>query len=648
MGQKKEVDKKNVAIYCRVSTYEQGKGEFSSLKSQEDTLRHYCRSKGWTIYNVYTDTKTGTTLERNGLTLLLKDAEEGKFNIVAITKLDRISRSIKDFLELNEVFQTLNVDLVVTTQLIDTTSAQGRMQRNIILAFAEFERDLIADRTREKLYSQAQQGIWNGGFLRLGYDQGEKKLMVNEDEANLVRRIFKYYLEEPSAYKVATRLNKEGFKTKIRKNKKGIISGGGAFDGAHVARIIKSKFYIGKITFKGEEFQGLHQPIIDDDTFSQAQKEMGKNRANAMTTYDASELLLLGLTKCGFCGGFLTTSFGNSNTGERYYYYKCTKKLKFGSAKCEAGDIPADKLESLVEKIIVHIGEDSDFFNAVFKQISVNDDEEVKVLKSKLIDLKKNLVGIERQLNKLTDFVAQSIEDIPVKTIQDRLVLLSNEKTSVEEAVSATERDIEVISTYDISKERLQKRYSELSRIYVTLSIEKKRKLAKAMIAGIECFMKKKEAKGKLKFSFRGDGVVEMEWDKKENAETQISSFGTPWLRGTIRSSKKFTLILPIFFHRSKHGEKILAVDPNEVRNYLDLDNEGVARLTRHFLYPAPRPDRLRRVKLDRIALAKQYRELIDSGLVSNQSELARHLGVSRVWITKIMNSLKTKSLVTS
>lgn len=222
----KSAEQRKVAIYCRVSAIDQGKREYSSLDTQSQLVQQYCSSKGWSVYKVYTDTKTGTTLEREQLGQLLHDAQAHKFDVVAVTKLDRISRSVKDFLELDETFTELGIDIVVTTQNIDTTTPAGKMQRTIMLAFAEFERDMIAERTRERLFDRAQKGYWGGGNVLLGYKVVDKKLVVLEEEAALVKQIFKYYLEQPSTQKVAKRLNEEGFRTKVRQTKAGKMLGG--------------------------------------------------------------------------------------------------------------------------------------------------------------------------------------------------------------------------------------------------------------------------------------------------------------------------------------------------------------------------------------------------------------------------------------
>lgn len=529
---KPDKTQKIAAIYCRVSTHEQGKGDFSSLDSQEALLKQYCIQQGWTVYSVYADTKTGTTLDRDEMTRMLKDAEAGKFNIIVITKLDRISRSIKDFLDLDERLRVLDVDIVVTTQHIDTTTPAGKMQRNIMLTFGEFERDMIADRTREKLYSQAQQGHWGGGLVLLGYDVVDKKLIINKEEATLVRRIFQYYIEDPSSNKVALRLNNEGYKTKIRKSKDQKVSGGGSFNNQNIQLILKNKIYTGIITSKDEEFKGLHEPIIDQDTFNVVQKEMIKSRTNSMVTFEGSDLLLLGITTCGICGKNLTTTYGRGRNGERYYYYKCSSKTKFGTAKCEASDLPADKLEEFVENVILHIGSDDRFFNAVFAQMSNNENAELIKMREKLEELKRNRGLNEKQCDKLVDYISAADSDVPTAIISEKLKKFAAERSMITDQIVDLERKIDVITTYDISKDELRNRYNKLGEVYKNLSFERKKKLAKVTINRIESFLKKKESKGLLRFDFRGDGKLDVDWEIKKAPETQVSSAFIGWLRG--------------------------------------------------------------------------------------------------------------------
>ena len=528
---KADVTQKIAAIYCRVSTHEQGKGDFSSLDSQEALLRKYSSDKGWTVYNVYRDTKTGSTLDRDELNSLINDAEQGRFNVILVTKLDRISRSTKDFLNLDEKLNALDIGIVVSTQDIDTTSSHGKALRSLMMVFAELERNMIADRTREKLYSQAQKGYWGGGLVLLGYDVVDKKLVINGEESKLVKRIFQYYLENPSSNKVAVRLNNEGYKTKIRKSKENKVSGGGSFNNQNVQLILKNRIYTGVVTSKGEEFKGLHEPIIDQNTFDEVHKEMEKSRHNSMMTFEGSDLLLLGITTCGYCGKNLTTTYGRGRNGERYYYYKCSNKTKFGTVACDASDLPADKFEEFVENIILHIGIDDRFFNAVFAQMSENENVELVRMRETLEDLKRNRGLNEKQSDKLVDFIATADKDVPTVAVSDKLKKFAAERSLIEEQILEIERTIEITTTYEISKEQLRSRYKNLADVYRDLSFEAKKKLAKVMIIKIESFLKKKESKGLLRFDFRGDGRLEVDWEKEKAPENQVSSAFIGWLR---------------------------------------------------------------------------------------------------------------------
>jgi site-specific DNA recombinase len=313
------------AIYCRVSTYNQGQGDYSSLKTQEDLLRSYCKTKGWDIFDIYVDTRTGTTMEREALNKLLQDAQDRKFNIVLATKLDRLSRSMKDFFEINEALAANNVDIVLATQNIDTTSSMGRFNRNVLMAFAEFERDMIAERTLEKLYSQAQKGYWGGGHAPLGYSVTDKKLFVEPTEAELVKRIFRYYLEDPSTTRVAERLNSEGYRTKTRLTKSGKRTGAARFTKQSVRGILLNKVYLGTIKFSGEEFKGIHVAIVGEPDFAKVNAIMGESAKNPRASSPAeSPLTLLGITQCGHCESLLSSSSTfKKKQQRRYYYYKC-------------------------------------------------------------------------------------------------------------------------------------------------------------------------------------------------------------------------------------------------------------------------------------------------------------------------------------
>ena len=467
-------EKKIAAIYCRVSTFEQGQGDFSSLKGQEDLLGEYCKNKKWDVADVYIDRASGSSLEREEIKRLLEDAEEGKFNVLLATKLDRVSRSVLDYLDLDKRLTALDIDIVFSTQNIDTTTPAGKMQRNIMLAFAEFERDMIAERTREKLFYQAQQGFWGGGHTILGYDVENKKLVVNQIEAELVRRIFGYYLEERSLGKVAEKLNNAGYRAKERTTKKGEKKGGGLFNKDSINRILRNKIYLGKITYKNEEFKGLHSSIIDEGIFKSVQHALERSRVERVYLQRESNLLLLGLLKCGNCGSSMTTSF-TTRDGERYYYYKCVNKSKSGKDKCSARDLPSQEIDRFIESLIIQIASSDPLFNSVFSQLSHNKKEELVRLKRDRDDLNKNKNKISSEIGNLLKFITrENVGDS--KSIKKRLDLLEGQYELVDNELIKIHKEIESLEKSEIKKSDLKNIFNEFPVMLKEASLKNVRK----------------------------------------------------------------------------------------------------------------------------------------------------------------------------
>jgi DNA invertase Pin-like site-specific DNA recombinase len=347
---KLEENKKKAAIYCRVSTAIQGEAEYSSLNAQEDQLKAYCKGNGWEVVKVYKDIKSGKDLERDEIQNLLRDAEANLFNIVIATKIDRFSRSILDFYDFSEKLTTLGVGIVSATQPIDTSSSAGKLMLDIFLAFAQFERNIISERTREGMNARAIKGFYTGGHLILGYDNVEGALKVNDSEKDLVNRIFNYYLQEPSTNKVSQRLNREGYKTKTQVTRKGISKGGKSFTKEVVLRALRNKTYLGLMPWKEKIFPGIHEAIVDEKIFNDVQKRLDESKKDVQVTRKIkSPLTLLGLTKCGLCGSNLTSSAAKNG---KHYYYKCSKKIHATSDHCPAKDLPADVLESCIKDLM--------------------------------------------------------------------------------------------------------------------------------------------------------------------------------------------------------------------------------------------------------------------------------------------------------
>jgi len=266
------------AIYTRKSSEEGLDMEFNSLDAQRESCEAYVasqRSEGWaTIRERYDDGGfSGGTLDRPALKRLLADIEDGLIDVVVVYKIDRLSRSLMDFSKLVEVFDRNEVTFVSVTQSFNTTTSMGRLTLNILLSFAQFEREVIGERIRDKVAASRKRGIWMGGYVPFGYDVQDRKLVVNAAEAAAVRRIFERFVELGSATTLARELRAQGFR-----NKQGTL-----VDKGYLYRLLNNRVYRGEAVHKGKAYPGEHQAIIDAELWNRVHailQESPRKRAN--------------------------------------------------------------------------------------------------------------------------------------------------------------------------------------------------------------------------------------------------------------------------------------------------------------------------------------------------------------------------------
>jgi DNA invertase Pin-like site-specific DNA recombinase len=303
------------AIYTRKSSEEGLDMEFNSLDAQREACEAYIasqRSEGWAaIREPYDDGGvSGGTLERPALQRLLADVEAGLIDVIVVYKIDRLSRSLMDFAKLVDIFDRNQVTFVSVTQSFNTTTSMGRLTLNILLSFAQFEREVIGERIRDKVAASRKRGMWMGGYVPLGYDVRDRKLIINEAEAATVRMIFKRFVAIGSATKLAKALVAEGVRTKS----------GRLVDKGYIYRLLNSRVYLGEATHKGVSYPGEHAPIIDrslwDKVHSILQTSPRLRAANARARTPA---LLKGLifTETG-CA--MTPAFTKKGTRQYRYY----------------------------------------------------------------------------------------------------------------------------------------------------------------------------------------------------------------------------------------------------------------------------------------------------------------------------------------
>jgi len=297
------------AIYTRKSNEDGLEQTFNSLHAQRAMCESYIASfasEGWTALPTdYTDAGiTGGTMERPGLQQLLADIEAGRVDVVVIYRLDRLSRSLRDFLNMMEAFDRRHVSFASVTERIDTTSSAGRLFLNMLLSFAQFEREVAAERIRDKIATAKRKGKYVGGRPLLGYDVDREKmrLMINEEEAKLVRHIFQRFCQVGSCMKVAHELNASGHRMKAWTSKKGRAMGGGTWLKTDIHHLLTNSRYIGLVVHKAESFPGEHEAIIDRKTWDRAAGILSKNRRyRANQTRKTTTAILKGILRCGCC-----------------------------------------------------------------------------------------------------------------------------------------------------------------------------------------------------------------------------------------------------------------------------------------------------------------------------------------------------------
>jgi len=344
------------AVYTRVSTDNQVEVEFNSCESQFEKIRSFINSQeDMEVFKVYSDPGfTGANLERPGLQQMLHDLEiasatsrprNDKF-IVIVYKMDRLTRSPRDFYQLIELFEKHNVDFISVTERFDTSTPSGRLLRNIMLTFAQFERELSSERTKDKMLQRANKGMWNGGIVPFGYKVENKKLVVSKKESDIIKNIYALYISTGSLAK--TSAPHKDFCTK-----------------SSTHYILRNIIYTGKIKYAGKVYQGEHEPIITEEMFDLAQS-IHKNRKRTLRLYKSYSLG--GLLKCSECGTFMTpchTNKRNNNKLHRYYYYRCTTTLKKVWDSCATKQVNANRLEEYIFDNLERISIDKHYLDSL-------------------------------------------------------------------------------------------------------------------------------------------------------------------------------------------------------------------------------------------------------------------------------------------
>jgi site-specific DNA recombinase len=343
------------AIYTRKSTDEGLDSDFNSLDAQREAAEAYIlsqRQEGWeALANRYDDGGfSGGNLERPGLQRLLSDVEAGRIGCVVVYKVDRLSRSLLDFARLIEVFDRRSVSFVSITQRFNTTTSMGRLVLNILLSFAQFEREIIGERIRDKVAATKRKGMYTGGPPVLGYDvdRERKRLVVNPEEAELVRTIFTRFLDTGCITKLVEELNAQGSVTKSWTTKRGLTRAGKPWNKGYIYRLLNNPLYLGEVSHKQERYPGEQEAIVSRELWERAHVILAKRyRGRGARLRTQGPALLRGIIRCAHCGCAMGPVF-TRRRGRVYRYYLCLHASRNGHRTCPTRSLSAGEIEGVV------------------------------------------------------------------------------------------------------------------------------------------------------------------------------------------------------------------------------------------------------------------------------------------------------------
>ena len=416
------------AIYTRKSSEEGLEQAFNSLDAQREACEAYIKSQageGWHLIRTPYDDGgiSGGTLERPALKQLLADIQARKVDTVVVYKVDRLTRSLADFAKIVEVFDTHGVSFVSVTQQFNTTSSMGRLTLNMLLSFAQFEREVTGERIRDKIAASKKKGMWMGGFVPLGYDAKDRSLVINETETETVRAVYRLYLEYNNVRRVKEEADRLDLATKTRKAENGRMSGGRPLSRGYIYKLLGNPLYAGRIAHKGEVYEGLHAAIIDAETWDAVQAKLAGNVLDRRANNEAREPSLLTGILHDERGNRLSPSHAVKN-GVRYRYYVSQALLQ--NREGEAGSIariPAREIEELFAARIAALLKDSgQVIDELGESLAPRDQKRLMVAARTQAERWPRMSGSEQRA-----FVLGNVAGVTVSETETRIVLHRNE-----------------------------------------------------------------------------------------------------------------------------------------------------------------------------------------------------------------------------
>jgi len=584
---------KRCVIYTRKSHEEGLDQEFNSLDAQRESAENYIKSQkdnGWRLLPERYDDGgfSGGTTERPALKRLMNDVEAGKIDIIVVYKLDRLSRSLLDFMNMADFFERHNVSFVSVTQEINTSTSAGRMMLNILMTFAQYEREVIAERIRDKIAGAKRRGKHCGGPPVLGYDANidTKKLEINKEEAKIVREAFELYVKFGSAKDVARILNEKGYRTKAWITRKGGQHTGDEFCPKTIYRMVANVIYLGQVHHKDKIYDGEHEAIIDQALWEKARQIMDCNTRAVGFRKNTINSPFKGLLKCGYCDDSLGITYTGSS-GRRYLYYVCAKDEKRAVRECQLSRAPAGDVDRVILAQLGKIFRTPALLFQAYQETLKVDGELKKLLQTKQEKLK-------RELEKLREKIEQHPED---HALRNNFMESNRERTEVEEQLKMFDQEISCLDIVNA--------FSSIDVLWDELFPAERYRLVHLLIDRITLF------EDKMIIDIKTAGMKSLVKELKVGEDVMVAVPAD-------HEREIISLTVPLLIRR-RHGRKVVLIPGTDEYAAANGNIEEPSKLAKH------------------LAKAHVWMEMIEKGEVANISQLAKRLGEDQSYIGKIL-----------
>jgi DNA invertase Pin-like site-specific DNA recombinase len=467
---------KRCAVYTRVSTANGLDQDFTSLDAQRESCVAYIqRQPGWKLVDTFSDGGfTGANTDRPAFQRLLADVEAGKIDVVLTYKLDRLSRSILDFMNVIERFNAAGTSFVSVTQSFSTDDAVGRLTLHMLLSFAQFEREMIADRTRDKIAGARRKGLWTGGPRPLGYQVADKKLVVDELEAVVVREVFDLYLEQRSALAVSRVLNERGRSTKRHRQ----------WNKNDVLRHLKNPIYAGYTASGDELHDGEHAPLIERETFQRVQSLLDGAARPTKAPGRNPEYILRGVLRCACCGSAFTPASTTRGT-KVHRYYRCLTRDKQGKEACPSSPLSAASIESYVLEKLKEATVDGSLAADVADSVKSRVAKRRKDLLVERRKLPQEVASLSAEARRTVDSLS-GLTGTARQLVERRLQEIGEQLARTESQLSTAEREIANLDAVRVEATWVAQCLTEFDKVWDVLTPENRGRLLRSVIQRVE------------------------------------------------------------------------------------------------------------------------------------------------------------------